>query len=812
MIKKKIYIYCLLLLACLCCLLGACGKEKQKQLAMPNNVRVEEKTLIWDEVDNAEGYILYYGSKDFYTEECRYDLSALPQGYTYEIKIFAVGNGKKYTDSKTAKYIYEAEGKKPLEETKGLEYTLLSDESGYRVSKGNASLYGRVVIPDYHLGLPVKRIEERGFYDYILNEGVQENTITTEIHLPETLESIGDFAFSDFKALREIVIPESVTDIGVGAFQRCGIRKAVLPSKLTTLNNIFLDCANLEEINLPDTLKEIGYNSMAGTKWLENQPDGLVVHNGICFNHNGTLGPVLEIPSTVKVLNVNFAGNKTIRRVVIPNGVEVDGISFRNSTALEEVVLPDNVTAMLSSDYSFAGCTSLKKIDFPDGLTEVSGPIFENCTSLKEVSFPSTLKTIGGGVFKNCTSLKEVSFPSTLKTIGDAFNCCTALERVDLPEGLETVSFTGCTALKTITLPSTLKTVGPFTESGLTEITIPANVTSVYSFARCKSLKTVVCLGEETSLNTGSTFKECTALESVKLPKKMGEIGSSAFEGCVSLKEVVMPSSLEVIERNAFYGCESLQEIVFPSNLKEIGREAFKNCTNLKKAVWNGEDAATHVEAKAFYNTGLTEVTLPASLTFGGSLLGSYEVFARCKSLKKVIAYCEVVPDFSECPALEEVILHEGVKEISSDAFKGATALKEISFPSTLEKIGSSVFSRTSLEILEIPDSVTEVGWWAFSYCPTLTTIILPKTMIDEMESVVRADSKKVDGVYPYIPNVYVKCTEKEWSELVTEDTVLPEGSTIYLYAETKEEMLSEDGHYWHYVDGKPVAWNKETE
>lgn len=794
MIKKKIYIYCLLLLACLCCLLGACGKEKQKQLAMPNNVRVEEKTLIWDEVNNAEGYILYYGSKDFYTEECRYDLSALPQGYIYEIKIFAVGNGKKYTDSKTAKYIYEAEGKKPLEETKGLEYTLLSDESGYRVSKGNASLYGRVVIPDYHLGLPVKRIEERGFYDYILNEGVQENTITTEIHLPETLESIGDFAFSDFKALREIVIPESVTDIGVGAFQRCGIRKAVLPSKLTTLNNIFLDCANLEEINLPDTLKEIGYNSMSGTKWLENQPDGLVVYNGICFNYKGTLGPVLEIPSTIKVLNVNFEGNKTIRRVVIPNGVEVDGISFRNSTALEEVVLPDNVTAMSSSDYSFAGCTSLKKIDFPDGLTELSGRIFENCTSLKEVSFPSTLKT-----------LRAVN--------GNTFNDCTALERVDLPEGLETVSgFTGCTALKTITLPSTLKTVGSFTESGLTEITIPANVTSVGSFVRCKSLKTVIFLGEETSLNIGSIFQECTALESVKLPKKMGEIGFRAFEGCVSLKEVVMPSSLEVIEWNAFYGCKSLQEIVFPSNLKEIGREAFKNCTNLKKAVWNGEDAATHVEDKAFYNTGLTEVTLPASLTFGGSLLGSYEVFARCKSLKKVIAYCEVVPDFSECPALEEIILHEGVKEISSGAFRGATALKEISLPSTLEKIGSSVFSRTSLEILEIPDSVTEIGVWAFSKCPTLTTIILPKTMIDEMESVVRADSKKVDGVYPYIPNVYVKCTEKEWSELVTEDTVLPEGSTIYLYAETKEEMLSEDGHYWHYVDGKPVAWNKETE
>ena len=794
MIKKKIYIYCLLLLACLCCLLGACGKEKQKQLAMPNNVRVEEKTLIWDEVDNAEGYILYYGSKDFYTEECRYDLSALPQGYTYEIKIFAVGNGKKYTDSKTAKYIYEAEGQKPLEETKGLEYTLLPDGSGYKVSKGNASLYGRLVIPDYHLGLPVKMIPQSGFSDYILNVGHVENTITTEIHLPETLESIGGSAFSDFKALREIVIPESVTELGGAAFQRCGIRKAVLPSKLTTLNDVFRDCANLEEINLPDTIERIVMGAMSGTKWLENQPDGFVVHNGICFNYKGTLGTVLEIPSTIKVLNVSFAGNKTIRRVVIPNGVEVDGISFRNSTALEEVVLPDDVTAMTSSDYSFAGCTSLKKIDFPDGLTELNGPIFENCTSLKEVSFPSTLKTISA-------------------ERGNAFNDCTALERVDLPEGLETVGgFSGCTALKTITLPSTLKKVGIFARSGLTEITIPANVTSVGSFVRCESLKTVVFLGEETSLNIGSTFKECTALESVKLPKKMGKIGSSAFEGCVSLKEVVMPSSLEAIERNAFYGCESLQEIVFPSNLKEIGREAFKNCTNLKKAVWNGEDAATHVEDYAFYNTGLTEVTLPASLTFGGSLLGSYEVFARCKSLKKVIAYCEVVPDFSECPALEEVILHEGVKEISSDAFKGATALKEISLPSTLEKIGSSVFSRTSLEILEIPDSVTEIGVWAFSKCPTLTTIILPKTMIDKMESVVRADSKKVDGVYPYIPNVYVKCTEKEWSELVTEDTVLPEGSTIYLYAETKEEMLSEDGHYWHYVDGKPVAWNKETE
>lgn len=797
MIKKKIYIYCLLLLACLCCLLGACGKEKQKQLAMPNNVRVEEKTLIWDEVDNAEGYILYYGSKDFYTEECRYDLSALPQGYTYEIKIFAVGNGKKYTDSKTAKYIYEAEGKKPLEETKGLEYTLLPDESGFEVSQGSASLYGRLVVPDYHFGLPVKKIASRGFSDLIFNEGTQENTITTEIHLPETLESIGESAFSDFKALMEIVIPESVTHIGVGAFQRCGIRKAVLPSKLATLNNIFLDCANLEEINLPDTLKEIGYNSMSGTKWLENQPDGLVVHNGICFNYKGTLGPVLEIPSTVKVLNVSFAGNKTIKRVVIPNSVEVDYISFSNCTALEEVVLPDNVTAMLSSDYSFAGCTSLKKIDFPDGLTELSR-----------------------GIFENCTSLKEVSFPSTLKTISAAFNGCTALERVDLPEGLETVGgFTGCTALKTITLPSTLKRIYSFDKSGLTEITIPANVTLVGegAFEACKSLKTVVFLGKEVTVDIAPlAFVNCAVLERVKLPENMGLINISAFKGCVSLKELVMPSSLEIIGSSAFFDCESLQEIVFPSNLKEIKPSAFENCTNLEKAVWNLDDAETIVGSSAFKNTGLTEIILPASLTFvpKKSISEAYGVFLGCASLKKAVIYCETVPRyaFQNCTALEEVILCEGVKKISNGAFEGATALKEISLPSTLEKIGSSSFVGTALEILEIPDGVTEIGVWAFSKCPTLTTIILPKTMIDAMESVVRADSKKVDGVYPYIPNVYVKCTEKEWSELVTEDTVLPEGSTIYLYAETKEEMLSEDGHYWHYVDGKPVAWNNETE
>ena len=105
--------------------------------------------------------------------------------------------------------------------------------------------------------------------------------------------------------------------------------------------------------------------------------------------------------------------------------------------------------------------------------------------------------------------------------------------------GIGTSAFNGCTAL--------------------TSVTIPEGVTSI---------------GD-------SAFKDCTGLTSVTIPDSVTDIGASAFEGCTGLTSVTIPDSVTDIGASAFEGCTGLTSVTIPSSVTSIGSEAFRNCSAL---------------------------------------------------------------------------------------------------------------------------------------------------------------------------------------------------------------------------------------
>ena len=79
---------------------------------------------------------------------------------------------------------------------------------------------------------------------------------------------------------------------------------------------------------------------------------------------------------------------------------------------------------------------------------------------------------------------------------------------------------------------------------------------------------------------------------------------------------------------------------------------------------------------------------------------------------------------FSNCNALSEVIIPEGVETIGDFAFEWCVALEEIALPSTLKNIGIFAFSGcTALENIVIPNSVESIGGGAFSKCTALSQV-----------------------------------------------------------------------------------------
>ncbi len=83
------------------------------------------------------------------------------------------------------------------------------------------------------------------------------------------------------------------------------------------------------------------------------------------------------------------------------------------------------MTARKINGYTFCYCTSLKKIEIPDSVTEIGEGAFEGCESLDEVKLPSKIEKISGNTFQNCTSLNKIELPETVKEIGySAFRGC----------------------------------------------------------------------------------------------------------------------------------------------------------------------------------------------------------------------------------------------------------------------------------------------------------------------------------------------------------------------------------------------------
>ncbi|MCH2064968.1 MAG: leucine-rich repeat domain-containing protein, partial [Roseibacillus sp.] len=78
----------------------------------------------------------------------------------------------------------------------------------------------------------------------------------------------------------------------------------------------------------------------------------------------------------------------------------------------------------------FNGCSNLKSVTIPDGVTTIAGRSFKDCTNLTSITIPDSVTSIRREAFHNCTSLKTVTIPGSVTSIGNAFDGCTSLTAV----------------------------------------------------------------------------------------------------------------------------------------------------------------------------------------------------------------------------------------------------------------------------------------------------------------------------------------------------------------------------------------------
>ena len=214
---------------------------------------------------------------------------------------------------------------------------------------------GSIVIPD-----GTKRIAAEAFgrsFGEILNTPCELTALT----IPDSVTEIGQGAFAYCDTLKQVILPAGLQKIEAGTFTACkALRSIEIPQQVTEIGSgAFWDCKELEIIDFPDHSIEIDQSdylsgTFSGTKWLTNR---LAEQNPVL------IGDVLVTASGIK-------GN-----LVIPDGVRV--------------IAP----------YAFANCTELTGVQIPDSVQKIGAQAFSGCSSLQIIGLPPTVTEIGNNAF-----------------------------------------------------------------------------------------------------------------------------------------------------------------------------------------------------------------------------------------------------------------------------------------------------------------------------------------------------------------------------------------------------------------------------
>ena len=196
---------------------------------------------------------------------------------------------------------------------------------------------------------------------------------------------------------------------------------------------------------------------------------------------------------------------------------------------------------------------SFNEFQYFNGITDISNA-FQGCTNLWEITLPDNLSTIGDAAFANCKSLNSIILPENIVSIGDS-------------------SFISCP---------------------LSNITIPINTTKVgaSAFRNCSKLGQIKILGNIETIDEHA-FENCFSLQGIELPQSITTIGISAFKNCTSLQSVIfaercnltkiagdLSNSQTYPQNGVFYNCTSLTSITIPANVEIIEATAFMNYLN----------------------------------------------------------------------------------------------------------------------------------------------------------------------------------------------------------------------------------------
>ena len=236
--------------------------------------------------------------------------------------------------------------------------------------------------------------------------------------VPEGTRILGDEAFPSEMHMHEIILPESLEEIGNNAFQGGVLQRLVIPRNVRKMgDNPFAACQiKVLDIQSPHFTFKDGF---------------LVSDKGVLVAYMGAASEV-TVPEMVREIGAGaFYDNGIVEHIVLPSSLEtIRHNAFANCCCLNKLDIPEGVDKI--DDGAFTGCTALHSLNLPKGLRLVSDYLFAD-SGIEEVTIPEGVEHIGKSAFAYCQQLHTVRIPSSVKTIGKcAFTGCDKLTDADV--------------------------------------------------------------------------------------------------------------------------------------------------------------------------------------------------------------------------------------------------------------------------------------------------------------------------------------------------------------------------------------------
>jgi fibronectin type 3 domain-containing protein len=312
----------------------------------------------------------------------------------------------------------------------------------YAVNDGKATITaytgagGAITIPSTLGGYAVVAIGSHAF------DGVAGHLVTSVI-IPNSVTTIGNYAFYLCTALTSVTIPGSVISIGDGAFHQC-----------TALTAIEVNASNANYASADGVF----YNKALAT---------LITYPG------GKAGAFAIPESVTTIKNYAFFACIALTSVTIPGSVTSIGDgTFRNCKDLASVTIPGSITSI--GEYAFGYCLSLPSITIPGSVISIANWAFTDCSSLTSITIPGSITNFGYYAFYQCTALTSVTLLNGVTTIPEGtFYQCTALTSVTIPGSVTSIgeyAFAYCNSLTKMLFKGNAPTLGNgwlFTDVGL---------------------------------------------------------------------------------------------------------------------------------------------------------------------------------------------------------------------------------------------------------------------------------------------------------------------------------------------------------